>query len=50
MILHAISVITQLQKLWRLHYIPIHYSSVLFRSLHYYKPSLIILTRRCCGS
>jgi len=26
------------------HYIPIHYSSVLFRSLHYYKPSLIILT------
>jgi len=38
--------ITQLQKLWILHYIPTHYSSVLFRSLHYYRPGLIILTRK----
>jgi len=37
---------TQLQKLWMFYYIPIHYSSVLFRSLHYYTPGLIILTRK----
>jgi len=39
-------VITQLQKLWIFYYIPTHYSSVRFRSLHYYRPGLIILTRK----
>jgi len=29
-----------------LYYIPTHYSSVLSRSLHYYRPSLIIVTSR----
>jgi len=28
------------------YYIPTHYSSVLFRSLQYYRPGLIILTRK----
>jgi len=42
----ANSMTTQLQKLWMFYYIPVHYSSVLFRSLHYYRPSLIILTRK----
>jgi len=37
---------TQLQKLWILSYIPTHYSSVFLRSLHYYRPGLIILTRK----
>jgi len=37
--------IPQLRKLWIFYYIP-HCSLVLFRSLHYYKPSLIILTRK----
>jgi len=31
---------------WILHYRPTHCSSVLFRSLHYYKPALIILARK----
>jgi len=34
-ILPANSMITQLQKLWILYYVPALYSSVLFRSLHY---------------
>ena len=34
-ILPANSMTTQLQKLWIFYYIPSHYSSVLFRSLHY---------------
>jgi len=37
---------TQLQKLWIFYYIPVHCSSVLFGSLHYYTPRLIILTRK----
>jgi len=36
--------IAQLQKLWVLYYVPTHYSAVLLRSLHYYRPGLIILT------
>jgi len=38
--------ITRLQKLWILYCIPTHHSSVLFRSLHYYRPGLIIMTRK----
>ena len=38
--------ITQLQKLWIFYYIPTHYSSVLFRSLHHYRPGLTNLTRK----
>jgi len=34
-ILHPNSMTAQLQKLWIFYYIPSHYSSVLFRSLHY---------------
>jgi len=45
-ILYANSMILQLQKLWILYYTPTHYSSVLFRSLHYYRPSLITLTKK----
>jgi len=37
---------THLQKLWIFYYIPVHYSTVLFGSLHYYTPRLIILTRK----
>jgi len=37
-ILPVNSMATQLQKLWTFYYIPTHYSSVLFRSLHYYRP------------
>ena len=37
--------ITQVQKLWMLDYIPTQYSSILFRLLHYYKPDLITVTR-----
>jgi len=44
--LPANSMTTQLQKLWIFYYIPTHYNSVLFRLLHYYRPSLIILTRK----
>jgi len=36
----------ELQKLWIFYYIPTHYSSVPFRSLLYYIPGLIILTRK----
>jgi len=36
----------QLQKLWIFYYVTTHYSSVLLRSLHYYRPGLIILTRK----
>jgi len=35
--------ITQLQKLWIFYYISTHYSSEIFRSLHYYRPGLIIM-------
>jgi len=42
----ANSMTTQLQKLWILYYIPVHCSSVLFRSLHCYRSGLIILTRK----
>jgi len=45
-ILRANSMVTQLQKLWIFYYISTHYSSVLFRSLHSYRPGLIILTRK----
>jgi len=38
--------ITKPQKLWILYYIPTHHSSVLFRSLHYYRPGLIVVTRK----
>jgi len=41
-ILPANGMITQLQKLWKFYYIPNHYGSVLFRSLQYYRPGLII--------
>jgi len=34
--------ISQLQKLWIFCYILTHYSSVLFTSLHYHRPGLII--------
>jgi len=44
-ILPANSMTTQLQKLWIFYYMPTHYSSVLFRSLHYYTLGLIIRTR-----
>ena len=40
-LLPADSKITQLQKLW---IVPTHYTVVLFRSQHYYRPGLIILT------
>jgi len=40
------SMITQLQKLWIFYYTPTRYSSDLFRSLHYYRPSLIIWLER----
>jgi len=40
------SVITQLKKIQILNYVPTHYSSIVFGSLHYYRPSLIILTRK----
>jgi len=42
----ANSMTTQLQKLWMFYYISVHYSSALFRSLHYYRSGLIILTRK----
>jgi len=45
-ILPANSMTTQLQELWTLYYIRTHYSSILFRSLRYYRPGLIILTRK----
>jgi len=45
-ILPANSMTTQLQKLWTFYYTPIQYSSFLLRSLHYYRPGLIILTRK----
>jgi len=38
----ANSMTTQLQKLWIFYYIPIYYSSVLLRSLYYWRPGLII--------
>jgi len=41
-ILFASSMIIQLQKLWIFYYIPSHYNSFLFRSLHYCRPGLII--------
>ena len=44
-ILLANSITTQLQKPWIFYYIPTYYNSVLFRSLHYYRLGLIILTR-----
>jgi len=34
--------IAQLQKLWIFYYIPTHYISDLFRSLHCCRPGLII--------
>jgi len=37
---------TQLQKLRIFHHILTQFSSVLFRSLHYFRPGLIILTRK----
>ena len=38
---------TQLHRnLWILYYIPADYSSVLFISLHYYRPELITVTRK----
>jgi len=45
-ILAGNSVITKLQKLWILYYMPIEYSSVLFKSLHYYRRGLVIVTRK----
>jgi len=39
-VLLANSMITQLQSLWILYYRPTHCSSVLFRSLHCYRPIL----------
>jgi len=41
--LPANSMTTKLQKLWIFYYMLTHYSSVLFRSLHYYRPGFIIL-------
>jgi len=38
--------IIPLQKLLILYNIPTHYSSDLFRSLHYYRRDLVILTRK----
>jgi len=38
--LAANSMTTQLEKLWILYCIPTHYSSVVLRSLHYYRPGL----------
>jgi len=45
-ILPTNSTTTQLQKLWIFYYVPTHHISVPFRSLHYYRPGLIILTRK----
>jgi len=45
-ILSGNSITTQLLKLWIFYYITTHYSSVVLRSLHYYRPGLIILTRK----
>jgi len=52
----ANSMITQPQELWILYnYVPTHYdyySSVIFRSLHFYRSGFIIMSSlqvRCCG-
>jgi len=42
----ADTMITQLQNLWLLYYIPTHYSSVLSKSLDYYRLDSIILTNK----
>jgi len=38
--------ITQLQKLWIFYYISTRYSSDLLKSLHFYRPGLIIWLER----
>jgi len=45
-ILPANNMTAQLQNLWMFCYVSSHYSSVLLRTLHYYRPGLIILTRK----